>query len=80
MVGGESGLALVPDVWSSNAGVLYESHFSPRNCTSLHQPILSQELYFENMQHPILSQELYFSKKKFRLENMHDPILSQELY
>ena len=23
-----------------------ESHFSPRNCTSLHQPILSQELYF----------------------------------
>ena len=57
-----------------------ESHFSPRNCTSLHQPILSQELYFENMQHPILSQELYFSKKKFRLENMHDPILSQELY
>ena len=47
--------------------------FSPRNCTSLQDPILSQELYFpkkkwrlENMQDPILSQELYFSKKKFR--------------
>ena len=57
-----------------------ESHFSPRNCTSLQQPILTQELYLENMQQPIFSQELYFSKKKFRLENMHDPILSQELY
>ena len=60
--------------------ILEGDAFSPRNCTSLQHPILSQELYFENMQHPILSQELYFSKKKFRLENMHDPILSQELY
>ena len=59
---------------------LFGDAFSPRKCTSLQYPILSQELYFKNMQHPILSQELYFSKKKFRLENMHDPILSQELY
>jgi hypothetical protein len=62
----------------------HESPFSPRNCTSLQDPIFSQELYFpkkkwrlENMQDPILSQELYFSKKKFRLENVQDPILSR---
>ena len=63
-----------------------ESPFSPRNYTSLQDPLLSQELYFpkkkyklENIQKPVLAQELYFPKKKRKLENMQQPVKLYDL-